>query len=321
MLKQTIVILLTTIFWQQAIAQQVQVEASLDSNLLLIGQQTTLNITVTKPNSLGIRFPFFVDTLTRNVEILEVADVDSVVIDENTSRLSQQLTITSFDSGFHYIRPLPIVAANNGLIDTFYTEGLGLEIVLVPVDTTQAIKAIKGIEEVPLTFRELLPYLLIGLLVLLLGLGILFYLRRRGQAEKPIFTPSKPKEPAHVIALRALNELEREEYWQKGQIKPFYSGLTDILKAYIEQRYNFPAVEQTTDEVLDTFSNSGMQTQIPYEQLQQLLFLSDLVKFAKAKPSIEEHKRSFDQVVQFVNETKVSLAQQEIPQDQDNVNN
>ena len=284
--------------------EEVSVKARLDSTTLLIGEQTKLTLSVVTPKAIGVAFPNVVDTLTRAIEVVQQSAIDTAFADGQLLTLKQELLVTSFDSGYHLIPGLSFLALNdNGLVDTIKTNPLALNILLVPVDTSQAIKPIKGLEEAPITIQEMLPWILGILTAIILGLvGFLIYRRYKNRPVEVITKP-KPKEPAHIIAFRDLEVLKNEKVWQNGEVKVYHSRLTDIIRAYIEHRYEIPALEQTSDEIFGAFERNGLQQVVPYENLQQLLTLADLVKFAKGKPQPSENDRSMDLAYEFVKRT------------------
>ena len=188
-----------------------------------------------------------------------------------------------------------------GIVDTMYTNPLAVNIILVEVDTSLAIKPIKGPVQAPITLSEMMPWILGGLLLVAIAVAILFYLRRR-KPEAPTVRP-KPREPAHVIALRELDRLKTEKLWQSGDIKGYHSRLTDIVRAYLEHQYNIPAQEQTSDEILGAIVHSGLDRQLPFENLERMLRLADLVKFAKGKPKPDENAEAIDKAYDFVQQT------------------
>ena len=59
-----------------------------------------------------------------------------------------------------------------------------------------------------------------------------------------------PIRPAHEIALEELNKLDAEKIWQQGNFKSYHTSLTDIIRMFIEHRWQVNAMELTTDEIL-----------------------------------------------------------------------
>jgi hypothetical protein len=138
-------------------------------------------------------------------------------------------------------------------------------------------------------------------------LFFIFYYISRRKRNLPVFVlPSKPKEPAHVVALRNLDRIRDEKLWQKDKIKEYYSQVTDVLRTYIEERFAIPAMEYTTEETLTAFTSRGsLVGQKSMSNLSQILALADLVKFAKYLPLPDDHNLTLVNACFFVNDTKI----------------
>ncbi|MEZ4957750.1 MAG: hypothetical protein R2825_29605 [Saprospiraceae bacterium] len=302
MIKKQFSIIVFLFGWLAVSAQEVSVKATLDSTHLLIGGQMNVTLEVNQPAGMQVQFPTFTDTLTRSVEILDASTPDTSLTDDQRSRIIQRLTITSFDSGYQVIPPLAFLVKNqNGRVDTLLTNSLGLDVLLVAVDTSQAIMPIKGPADMPYTLQDALPWILGGLLAIAIAIGLFLYFKKRKKPEEVV--RAKPKEAPHVIAFRELDKLKEEHLWQSGELKAYYSRLTDIVREYIEHRFQIHTLERTSDEVLASFKNAGLADQVPFENLQQLLYQADLVKFAKGKPQPEDNMRSLEQAYDFVKQT------------------
>ena len=107
----------------------------------------------------------------------------------------------------------------------------------------------------------------------------------------------------NYLTQEGLDKLKEEHLWQSGELKAYHSRLTDIVREYIEHRFQIHTLERTSDEVLDSFKNAGLSNKIPFESLQQLLYQADRVKFAKGKPQPEDNVRSLEQAYDFVKQT------------------
>jgi len=143
-------------------AQEYQAKAVLDSNRILIGDQIHVDFTVTAPQNTT----FIVPTVTQ--EVLGASGIDLVsgsatdtTINGQMVSYHQQWTITAFDSGAYVFPSIPVLSADSQLLAQ--SQPLPFFVNTVAVDTTAAIRDIKGIAKVPLTFKEILPYLLITL--------------------------------------------------------------------------------------------------------------------------------------------------------------
>ena len=281
--------------------QYVEIRADLDTNIITIGDQFHMNLYVSQPPEILVRFPVFADTLIDKVEILSASGIDTTVQEDGQLRLSQDLLLTCFDSGLYEIPPMTFELESTTWKDTLATNPQYLAVLTVPVDTV--IRDIKQPINVPVGFFEVFPWVLTGLGALLIIAGIIYYLRQR-KRNKPVFRVVRPEEPAHVIALRELDRLKEEKLWQKNEYKHYYTRLTAIIRTYLEKRYYIPAMEQTSYEILAEWKAQKGADPSLYDILRQLLNLADLVKFAKEKPLPSDNEVNLDNAYDFVRKTR-----------------
>jgi hypothetical protein len=285
-----------------SIAQDLIVRALLDTNRALIGDQIKLRLLVEKPvNDWLVVFPSIADSLSGDIEILDARPIDTTA-GENKQLLTQDLLITVFDTGFFEIPALPFRVSSGGFSDTLSTLPVGFEILSVKADST--IKDIKGIYKVPLSFRELTPYILGLTVAVLLGWLIVYYVKNR-RVVFPGKTLAVQLEPPDVTALRELEQLKDEKPWTHNKVKYYYSRISEILRNYIEGRFNTLAMEQTTGEILQSLRHSAVDN-AELNNLSDLLRLADLVKFARVIPDPEENAVQIGRAVDFVKNTAES---------------
>jgi hypothetical protein len=175
------------------------------------------------------------------------------------------------------------------------------------VDTTKAIRDIRGPMQAPVTFAELVPLLISIALLALIILGIWYYLWRKKQ-NKPLFpVVTRPVGPPWQVALEDLENLEKKKLWQQGKIKDYYTELTDILRSYLKFQHSIDALEMTSYEILQAFDQSGLP---PTHRgiLNNILQRADFAKFAKATPSRQENEISLQEAIQFIENTKPQIA-------------
>lgn len=281
-------------------AQNTEAKISLDSSNILIGDQTRLKIQIATDSGNLVEWPIWEDTLSSKIEILDQSKIDTF-FENGVSTLVKNMTISSFDSGYHVIKPItfPVLNSKTQLFDTIETEALLLGVRTIAVDTTKNYKDIIGIEAEPYGFGEIILYVgPILLIILLLILGIYIYNRRK--ANKPLFTkPKKPLPPPHIEALDALERLKEAKLWQQGQYKEFYSELTNIMRRYFERQFDFPAQEMISSEII-----GSLQSQIDNDEqikaCEEVLDRADLVKFAKFDPLAQDNEESLSWAFNFV---------------------
>lgn len=109
--------------------------------------------------------------------------------------------------------------------------------------------------------------------------------------------------PPHILALQQLEKVKEESIWKDGKTKEYYSSISDSVRLYIEGRFGIQALELTTDEIVRAFKSQVVDA-ASKEKLQQLLVLSDFVKFAKVLPIEQEHTLALQNAFDFVNGTK-----------------
>ena len=189
----------------------------------------------------------------------------------------------------------------NGNIGKVETNTLRLEVATIPIrgDSIQ-IAPIKPIIEEPRTFEDFIPYL-IPLLILIV-IGCMIYLIVNRKKPPKVVVPEKPLLP-HELALQKLVALQQQKLWQKGDVKPYQSELTFIIREYLENRFNIQALESTTDEIVQNLRKVDLEERWR-DRLQELFINADLVKFAKAQPPMSIHEQGMNDAIAFVEATK-----------------
>lgn len=296
-------LIFSSVLPQISFAQGVVAVSAVDTSTVRIGEQLTLKLQVTVPANYTVKFPALADSLD-SFEIISKSAIDTVNNKDNSFTYRQQLQLTNFDSGYYVIQPIPFFFKDqkSSAFDSTLTEALLVTVNTIPVDTTRAIKDIKAPVDVPLTFMEILPYLLILITVTLIGYFIYRFIRSRKKVI-PVIIPKIPVVPPHEIALKALADLAEEKLWQQGYFKQYHTRVSDILRTYIEQRFSIRAMEETTDEILQQFRGALINDDAK-EKLTYVLRLADMVKFAKALPIGSENENSFSYAKDFVMLTK-----------------
>ena len=287
-------------------AQQVKVKASIDSTQILIGDQMKLILEIEKPIDMDIQFPTVPDTFSSHVEVVNRLPVDTFKLDnKDREKLSQSILISSFDSGSHVIPAFYFKFKHNQFTDSIATKALMFEVLTMKLDTTKGPVDIKMPYAAPLTLKEVTPYIL-GIILIGAILFFIFYYIRWKKKNVPLFSkPEKPKEPAHVIALRELDRIKAQKLWQQEKIKQYYSEVADTVRAYIEDRFNIPAMEQTSAETIGVFKqHQELIDGNSLNEIQHILSLADLVKFAKYTPLPDDNNLTLMNAYFFVNQTK-----------------
>jgi len=289
-----------------SLGQDVKITSSFDSTKIFIGDQVKYTITIEKPVDISLSFPVFKDTICKNIDIISGPKTDSSSSQNGRIKIIQKYIVTSFDSGRYQVPPVFAEVKNSGGLKRYYSDYSLLEVMrikITPPDTTAKIFDIIQPYKAPVTIGEILPWVLLLILAGALGWAIVRYLKTHKKSESGIES-FIPEDPAHVIAFRELEKLKGEELWQKGEIKRYYTRLTEILRQYLENRYSVYSLELTTAETLEALIKTGFRKNGTFNDLKSVLNGADLVKFAKYNPVASENETHFQTSWNFVIATK-----------------
>ena len=291
-------------------AQDVKVNAVLDTSKIRIGEQVKLDLYFTYDASqkgMNVEWPKLGDTLTGKIEVISVSPIDTTLPDKNNPNIihqHQQIVISAYDSGYFAIPGFKFTV-NNDTNSIRFTEPLFLEVHTVPTDTSaKKIKDIKTVLNEPFNWKWYLPhiYWTTGILIAIIIIILVTRYYTKKNMNK-VIEPAKPKIPAHITALATLEKIAAEKIWKEGKSKEYYSSISDAVRLYIEERFSVFALESTTDEIMTAFRTQVVDAESK-AKLQQILQLADLVKFAKMEPIEAENEFTLQNAFDFVNGTK-----------------
>ena len=288
-------------------AQQTLIDVKVDTADILIGQQTTLHVTVTTDPNRRIIIPLPGDTLMTGVEVLSVSDADSTIADGRLV-IRRDILVTSFDSSLYLLPPFVVIDGS----DTIESDQVALKVSTVPVDVDnpEQFYDIKDVWKPPFVLADYYPWIF-GILTALFIICVIGYLvqrYRRHRSEVPV-KPAEPELPPYEVAIRELDSIKDQKLWQQGLNKEYYTQVTDTLRRYISRRYGVNAMEKTSEEILAIIERETDERSV-YDTLRQVLRLSDYVKFAKLHPLPDENDESMRNAYLFVNQTKRTEAPQ-----------
>jgi len=303
-LKRNIVLLILLFITLKIFATNgITVDARFDSSEILIGDQIYFNIQVTQPKDAKVIVPEISDSLKKYIEILSTI-IDTIPQGNYINVIKKQL-ITCFDSGTYKMDTVKFICSVGNRTDTIYSMPLSLIVHTIPIADSTKIADIKKTINLPVTFKDLMPYILISIgIILLILISILAYVQYKKNKSLLSFF-QKPQEPPHVIAFRELEAIKNEKLWQQGRYKDYYSRITDVIRTYIERRFSILAMESTTNEIVNDLKNIPVITSDLLNELKSMLEIADMVKFAKAEPLPDENENSWQIAFSFVQKTLI----------------
>lgn len=278
---------------------------------IMIGDQVEWGARVNVPKDVTIWVDSLLNPVVPGVELISDYTFDTLKKRRDFYDIDMKAIITSFDSGSYYL-PRQVIYFYKGeeLVDTLVLEGRDLEVTTIPIDTaTYQMFDIKGPYTYPVTFKEVIPWVALGIAFLALGYLIYRIIRNRRE-NRSLFGKPVVKDPPHITALRSLESIRGKKLWQNNKEKEYYTEITDTLREYIEARYSVATFEKTSAEIVSDLEAREVAG-IEFEELKELFGVADLVKFAKYKASEGENERAIPVAVRFVNATYVEKLEEE----------
>jgi len=261
-----------------------QVTSAVDSTQIKIGSAFNLTVKATANEGSKVVFPN-----QQNIglfEVLEQSKTDTV-LDGKLMELIKKYTLTQFDEGDYVVPRLSVyIDGKNHQTNLF-----NIKVNNVTVDTLKQpmhdIKAQIGGE----TDTDKLWKYLFGILFSIIAGVAAYFIVKRIQ-DKNLTEEDLYKTPLERVT-KKLQLLDSKRLVLNGDVKSYYSEMTDVIRDYIEEVFEIPAKESTTSEVIQmlfqTIQSKKLQlSKESVNDLKRVLQTADLVKFAKSEPMMNE---------------------------------
>ncbi len=262
-------------------AQEPRVGTTLDKTLLGVGDRLELAVRVEHASGETVLWP---DSLSLapfellGVELLPPEDVEGGVVS------GARFTLTVFELGDLELPGFELgVEDSDGSSVPLFTDPYGVTVESVGLDEGGDIRAIRGPLGMPISVIHLLPWLLL----LLAAACVAYWLWRRRRRDEGEDVPRRsailPRLP-HEEAYEALDRLEASNLLERGEIKEYHIVVSEIIRTYVEGRFDVYALEMTTGEVIEGLGDRGLEGGT-LGAFHDFLGACDLVKFAKLRPT------------------------------------
>lgn len=219
--------------------------------------------------------------------------------------IKASLTLTTFMGGTYELPPLPVLVDGDTLV---FHPTEPLVVTELPVDMDNYVPGdIKPQVKVPYTAGEILLFFVLPVLGLAAVVALVLWLVKRSKRKQE---EKEHAEPAHIRALRKLDQYRGDKLWAPDKQKTFYSGVTDTLREYIAARYGVGALEMTTGEIFEGLKGTDVPKDL-FDEMQDLFVRADFVKFAKYTATEQENAQVLPQAVKFVTTTYQSELEEE----------
>lgn len=304
--------------------QDIRVKSSTDTTTYKVGDYINYTLRIEYNKNIGIIPPLIKDSL----RVADIIKLDTAVTKEENGRMVTTIhaVLSKYDSAVVNIPPIAIkyrtlqnpdekLFPNDSTLKTILSYPVTVLVHTLQVNPQAEIKDVKDPVKVPLNWLLILMWVVIASVVL--GTALLLWLWFKKTKEKKVTAPPEIILPAHVVALSALNDLDKKQLWQKGMVKEYHSEITEIIRAYFERKFDLRALELTTTEVNLQLKEKPEAAGI-INITNDFLNNADLVKFAKFKPENSVNEEMMKQALDIVNRTadhvlKVPPSPQEVP--------
>jgi hypothetical protein len=282
-----------------AMAQAPRVRTDLDTTLVSVGDRLQLTVTVEHAPGAAVVWP---DSLSLEpfevlgAELLAPRNVEGRVV---TGAL---LTLTVFELGDLEVPSFDFrVEGPDGSSTVVSTDAFGVTVQSVGLDEGGDIRAIRGPLGIPMSVIYVLPWLFLLVLLVLSAFWLWRRLRREDDSSprRSVIIPPLPHEEAYD----ALDRLEASDLLQRAEIKQYHIRVSEIIRTYVEGRFDVFALEMTTGEVMEGLREAGLDDDV-FVAFDDFLRDCDMVKFAKHRPTPEACRRAMAAARELVDRTR-----------------
>jgi Ca-activated chloride channel family protein len=287
------------------LSAQVKITAQIDKHHIQIGDHIKLVVQAVGDERVQLGEVKLAEALKAvpKIEVISQKKPNLLSGSAQQTLLEMEAVLTCFEEGQYEIPAIAIEYQQDGFRKTTLSNALQIQVSTIPTEGgDQDIRDIKSIWLEQRNWEDYVTWAL-GLLALLAVIYALrrWYKNRNKVVEAPPAPP--PPKPAHLVAKEKLQNLEASDLLGRGQVNAYQTELTYILREYLEARYAIPALESTSDEIIQAMKSQDALPEGWTLRLRKMLETADLVKFAKAEPPIQFHAEALAEVRSFVETT------------------
>ena len=279
-------------------AQEIKVTASTDTTDYQVGDQIKYSLVINADKNVYVINPFFRDSL-RNVDVIKLSD-PIVTATDSGKTIKYGSLLSRFDSAQVTIPAIKIEYRTKGdtTLKSILSNPVTFNVHTLKVSMQEEIKDIKP----PIRLFNYLFIIYIVIALILLTVGYFVYRKYFKNKPEQVSKPKAEKIPIYKLALRKLDQLDKEEIWQKGYVKEYHSRITEIIREYFKKQFGLPALELTTTDTLKLLSKHPAGVKV-LDITSQFLNNADLVKFAKYTPLELVNREMMTQAKEIVERT------------------
>lgn len=277
----------------------VSVKASIDSTTVIQGSKALLKLELLKNGGNWV----LIDTPELGADLagIEIQSLTTDTIDHGNGRqeIDYNYVIQAFEPGTMTLPPFRFAMGS----DTIESQAVTLKVLEVDLDSLTDIHPLESVVSIPSRWYDFIPDWWIWVFASIACAGLIvcaIYLlkRKKGLIQKPVKVT-----PPYELAMMRLTSLQDKKLHQNGRDKEYYTELTDILRQYLEGRFDINALEMTSTQIVYSLRHNK-ETKPNSDLMRQILEIADFVKFAKVRPLPDDNVKSFNAAIKFVEDSK-----------------
>lgn len=281
-------------------AQKISVTAYTDTTSYKVGDYIKYNLNIKYDKNFKILIPSIKDTI-KNLEFIQSLkptkkEEDNKIIENYTYIFSKYDSAEVTIPGYKIYYQI----GNDTTKYSLLVNPVTITVSTLPVEPGKDIRDIKDPLKIPLNILIIILLLILVIILVLAGYFIYKYYKKKKLSR--VSAEPEIKIPPHEIALNELRKLEEKKLWQQGFIKEYHSEITEIIRRYFEERFNFRALEMTSSEILACLSYIEEGKNI-VDLSNEFFNNADMVKFAKFQPMPSVNEEMMKQAYQIVKDT------------------
>jgi hypothetical protein len=242
---------------------------------LTVGDRFRLELTVKHHRNTNVGEPF-----SPSIDPFMILDRKSVtryagdtIVDVHT------LTMAAFATGEPRIPPFIVPYPAEGEVRAAASDSIQVKVASVMPKDMKDINDLKP----QVQFPNFLPiWIILGVLAAV-GLGYAGW--RLYRRYRRIMLYGTPLPDPWEEALAALDKVPAEDWLASGHFKRYYYTVSEVLKRYLTRRFGFPALDQTTTEIVRAMKAAKIPEREGFGEFFQR---ADMVKYAKFVPLATE---------------------------------
>lgn len=273
--------------------QDMSAKAALQQDKMLIGDQLQLTFDLEYPKNAVLQHIDFEQLDTNSIELIEYTLMDSLELPHYKKNTIQTI-VTAFTAG-DYKLSVPIRILTGQRVDTIFSDTIRLTVYSPKLDSM----ALAPIKDIFPESDNISDWWWLIALLLFVALVLWRIFGRRKTTIKPLFSKPTITVSPYETAIAALERLQKSDMLARDNTKGYYSELSMIIRLFLEQAYQIPAMELTTNQVLANHDTRNLASE-QQDYLRKLLNTADLVKFAKVNPNATTHQDAWHNAMQVV---------------------